>query len=181
MPVLAQTELATKALDTVAQAIQGGLVGVLIVLAIVLGVVVFFGGRIVMQMLAFISRVTTAIESMDKALDKVSDQTESQKTILAELAVTMSASKTSMDNVADEVRTNTKATVDIYKESAQSASILNRGLVRAEVFFKQRVDEIEKLLNRHHTEVMDAVAKIQPAPAATPELPPPPTTTLPEG
>lgn len=152
-------ELQSKALDTVTQLVQGGVTAIAIVLVIAILVLVVFGGRIITQMLAFISRVTAAIESMDKAVEKVSDQSAAQSTVLAELAVNLRESKQSSDAVVAEVKLNTKATVDFLHASSSGMNILNRSLLRTETFFKDRINGIESLLIAHHSAILAAIAE----------------------
>lgn len=167
---LQSEEIQSKALDTVTQLVQGGVTAIAIVLGIAILVLVVFGGRILTQMLAFISRVTAAIESMDKAVEKVSDQSATQSTVLAELAVNLSESKKSTDTMTSEIRVNTKATLDYLKASTSGMEILNRGLQRTETFFKGRIDGIEALLLAHHNAQMAAIAEVKPQ---LPSLPAP--------
>lgn len=164
MILLAQTDIAEKALDTASQAIQAGVLGLAVMLTFVLIIVVIFGGRIVTKMLDFISRVTAAIERMDKAIDKVSDQSEAQSTVLGELSTNIHESKTSMDTMTRGVKINTKVTSDSFKASAQSLSILNRGLERTETYFKGRADAIERQMQLNHQETLSAIANIKSTP-----------------
>lgn len=67
-----------------------------------------------------------------------------------------------METVASEVQTNTKATIDHYKASAQSLAVLNRNFDKAETRFHNRIDDAIKLMNEHHTEQMTALAALKP-------------------
>lgn len=96
MIILAQTEIAGKALDTITNAIQGGMVGVAIILGAAIIVQAFANiianrgsNRTMEELLKFNGRLAASIEKMDTTLDKMNDQQEQMGTLFGELTVTL--------------------------------------------------------------------------------------------
>jgi len=83
----------------------------------------------------------------------------------ANLQRAINKSTGSMNTMTEEVRINTKATIDHYKASAQSISILNRGMDRAERHFNKRVDEMERLIRDNHAATLRVIGEAKPSPA----------------
>lgn len=176
MIFLAQTEaaLADKALDKMTDLVQGGVVSIAIIALFALIVLVYFGGKIVTRLLDFLNRVTTAIEHMNAALAKLTDQAEAQSTLMGEIGASLRENKDSVDEMKRQVKLNTKVTRDYLSALTSSMAVLNRGFTRAEIFFKQRIEAVEKLIEKLHAEMMSAIA-------AKPQLPPSPQETIETG
>lgn len=170
--LLAQAETISKeALNTVTKAIEGGMVGVAIILGvavimsvIVIGLAIRSNGNFLMQMLQFNGRLASAVERMDTTIDKATDQAVASNTILSELAVTLSESRKE---------------VGLMRQDFQSYATLSDDTIAG---FREDINQLSSILTKKLDDMNDRLAKkkqdtqpipaIDAPPATPPELPP---------
>lgn len=154
--LLAQSEaVQSQTLETLNNVLKAGVIGLAVFALVALILGLFLGGKIISQLLALLNRVTSALE-------KLSDQAEAQSGLMGEIGVGLRDNKASVDEMKKQIRINTKVSKDYMKATNSNISILNRALVKAETFFTQRIEEIEKLLQRNHAELLTALNKPTP-------------------
>lgn len=170
---LAQAEtIANKALDTITQAIQGGLVGVAIILSaaliisvLVIALAIRSNGKNLSELLNYIGRLTSTNEKLETGIDKIASQTTAQSVMFGELAVTM---KESGDRTVGEI--------GLMRKDLRSFTMLNDDTVTG---FRVDLDSLKAEMVAQFDRLDRRVARIkpdtQPITPITVEPPNPPT------
>lgn len=172
-------KLAEKALDTIVQAIQGGLVGVaiilaaaLIVLAVVLMVVIRSSNRNILELLKYNGRLADSISKMDATLDKMSDQQEQSGKLFAELTATLREIPQHSQRMLEQIGL-------MRQDLATYSSGANKVVTEVESRIQDMVTVIERRLNEINAKLQKLKPDTQPIPALT-DTPPAPLPEAPK-
>lgn len=183
--ILAQTEIAGKALDTITSAIQGGMVGVAIILgaAIIIQAIANIlanrgSNRTMEELLKFNARLAASIEKMDSTLDKMSDQQQEMGTLFAELTATLREIPKMYATMLTEIGLMRKDFTEYAKLTDGTVSGIQAEMKDLIAVLERRTGEITAKLEKLKPDTQPMQAISTPAPSTLPETPKP---TLLEG
>jgi uncharacterized phage infection (PIP) family protein YhgE len=176
----AQTELGNKALDTIVQAIQAGMVGVAIILAaaiIIQAIASILSNRssskTTDELLKYNGRLATAIEKMDDTLDKLTEQQEEMGTLFAELTATLREIPTMFSKVMVEIGLMRKDFTEYAKLTDGTVGSLQNEMKDLVVVIDRRMGEINTKLQKLKPDTQPLPPISDPTPATLPEQPKP--------
>lgn len=160
-------QLTEQTVESLTNILKAGVIGIAVfaIFALVLGII--FGGKIINRLLDIFNRVTASLE-------KLSEQAEAQNTLVGELGVNMRESKEATRKMTRQIQINTKVTKDYFSAETSRLEILTRGFSAADQHFRQRIRDVEALIQQKHTEVMTALAASKPQTTTTIVMPPTP-------
>jgi len=174
MIVLAQTEIASKALDTITNAIQGGMVGVAIILgaAIIIQAVANIlanraSSRTMEELLKFNGRLAASIEKMDTTLDKMSDQQEQMSTLFAELTATLREIPQMYTKMLEQIGLMREDFTEYAKLTDGTVSGIQNEMKDLIAVIERRTNDIDSKLQKLKPDTQPILSS--PAPATLPE------------
>jgi hypothetical protein len=175
MIVLAQTEIASKALDTITNAIQGGMVGVAIILgaAIIIQAVANIlanraSSRTMEELLKFNGRLAASIEKMDTTLDKMSDQQEQMSTLFAELTATLREIPQMYTKMLEQIGLMREDFTEYAKLTDGTVSGIQNEMKDLIAVIERRTNDIDSKLQKLKPDTQPILSS--PAPATLPEV-----------
>lgn len=176
----AQAELGVKALDTITQAIQGGMVGVAIILgaAIIIQAVANIlanraSSQTMAELLKFNGRLAASIEKMDTTLDKMSDQQAQMSVLFAELTATLREIPQMYTRMLEQIGLMRKDFTEYAKLTDGTVSNIQNEMKDLIAVVERRTNEITNKLQKLKPDTQPIPVIADPSPTTLPEQPKP--------